>query len=113
MFLSHSKKNNRDEIFLVDHLLCVANRSRLLIKDTKFDASDTAFYSGLLHDVGKLNPWYQLLLQKQNSEDELDKKYVRKHSIFSAWIAYHLLRTRAQKTINADIMCSCRTPYPS
>ena len=107
MFLSHPKENNREAIHLVDHLLCVAERSKLLIKDTEFNAIDTAFYSGLLHDMGKLNPWYQESFSPQSSNDEPNKEYVQKHSVFSAWTAYHLLYNNPKITEKQLMQIAC------
>ncbi len=92
---------------LVDHLLRVAERSKLLIKDTGFDAANTAFYSGLLHDIGKLNPWYQEKFSGKILETTLNEKYVRKHSIFSAWIADHILSNKSDITEKQRKQISC------
>ncbi len=61
---------------------------------------DSAFYSGLLHDVGKLNPYYQLLFSSDPSKQQavkkqLDREYLRAHAIFSALAVYDLANIAA------------------
>jgi CRISPR-associated helicase Cas3/CRISPR-associated endonuclease Cas3-HD len=94
-FLSHPKEN---DITLESHLAKVGEQARNLIKDTSFDnaASEASFYAGLLHDLGKLNPFYQQVFQADEKdridlEKSLLSEYERQHSIFSAWAAYKLL----------------------
>ena len=93
-FLSHPKEEG---ITLKEHLEKVADKSRELMSQTKFTSADTAFLAGLLHDVGKLNPYYQQLFHadldtRKELEMNLRTKYVRQHSIFSAWAARFLLK---------------------
>lgn len=58
-------------------------------------AGKDAHIAGLLHDIGKLSPWYQERFAGKD-EKELDVKYGQKqHSPFSAWIAMHLLFGKA------------------
>nr|WP_276977006.1 CRISPR-associated helicase Cas3' [Ferrimicrobium acidiphilum] len=86
-FLSHSYLDkNGNKRLLKDHLMRVAEKTRQLIADTSIRHEDIAYYSGLLHDVGKLNPWYQLEFSgyPQNG-------YTREHAVFSAWAADSLL----------------------
>ena len=71
---------------LQDHLRDVGRKSRELFADSKFGNTDMAFYAGLLHDLGKLNPWYQLTFTGRDTG-----QYVRLHSVFSAWAADRLL----------------------
>ena len=96
MFLSHPKEHG---IFLQDHLLKVAKMAASMVSKTRYPSSsvDAAFYSGLLHDIGKLNPYYQEIFHadrkmREDLEKSLLTKYDRQHSIFSAWAAFHLLR---------------------
>lgn len=97
-FLSHPVDEKNSSPLLVDHLLKVAHKSKELFSKTKFSNKDLAFYSGLLHDVGKINPIYQSIFsetektkQKEIEESEL-KKYAKEHSRFSAWAADKLLQ---------------------
>jgi len=93
-FLSHPSPEAKS---LKEHLLEVANKSKEIFKKSKFSDDDTVFYAGLLHDIGKLNPYYQEIfaqptkdMQDSKKQDML-KKYARKHSVFSARIAEGLL----------------------
>ena len=92
-FLSHSKE---DEKLLIDHLLEIAEKTKCIFSETKFSNTSLAFYSGLLHDIGKINPYYQQMFQaaKNNREQAKEKaleKYVGEHSRFSAWTVDKLL----------------------
>ncbi len=66
------------------------------MRQTNFASSRLAYYAGLLHDIGKLNPFYQELFhaapdRQKSLESELESKYERQHSVFSAWAAEKLL----------------------
>ena len=41
------------------HCKSVADKARELCQGLNLNCETTAYYAGLLHDVGKLNPWYQ------------------------------------------------------
>lgn len=41
---------------LIEHLVAVGKKSEQLFAETSFKNQKIAFYSGLLHDVGKTNP---------------------------------------------------------
>ncbi len=91
-FLSHPKENRA---LLKDHLISVAKSAASLVSQTRF-STEPAFYAGLLHDIGKLNPFYQEIFHadrelRSSLEKELKKKYERQHSLFSAWAASFLL----------------------
>lgn len=86
-FLSHSDlDDNGNKRLLKDHLTRVAEKTKQLIAGTAIGHEEVAYYSGLLHDVGKLNPWYQLEFRSQHHDG-----YIRMHAIFSAWTADSLL----------------------
>jgi CRISPR-associated endonuclease/helicase Cas3 len=92
-FLSHPKEQGTS---LKEHLLAVARVGRDLVAKTKFSPG-SAFYAGLLHDFGKLNPFYQEIFHADRTirpqlEKDLLSKYERQHSIFSAWAALYLLQ---------------------
>ena len=90
-FLSHEDKD------LVEHLLEVGKKSKEIYCQSKFENHDLAYYAGLLHDVGKINPYYQLIFHKENTNDI--QKYLRRHSVFSAWATSYLLRKRLDRNL--------------
>ncbi|MGD0406615.1 MAG: CRISPR-associated helicase Cas3' [Candidatus Bathyarchaeia archaeon] len=78
---------------LIAHSLKTAKGAREIA--SSIGLGDPAFYAGLLHDVGKLNPYYQELFSSDPSSREnvkigVDRNYVRAHAIFSALAAYGL-----------------------
>ena len=92
-FLSHPKEDEKHN--LIRHLIEVANKTQDLLSQTKFDIAKAGFYAGLLHDIGKLNPFYQeLFVTKKKAmkekEIELLLKYAAFHSPFSAWTGLKL-----------------------
>ena len=94
-FFSHHPDEVKEPC-LIDHLLKIAKTSEDLFSQTSFPNRCIAFYSGLLHDIGKLNPFYQEIFNAKKSQLHLARKkalekYVRRHSVFSAWAAYLLL----------------------
>jgi len=95
----------RGESDLLQHCLKVAERAKELAAGFGTDVSDAAYYSGLLHDLGKLNPYYQILFSsepfaRKQLQTELQSKYVRAHSIFSALAAHRLLSSMDYKKRN-------------
>lgn len=99
-FLSHSD----EKADLIDHLLHVGKKSKDLYLHAKFKNPNIAYYAGLLHDLGKINPWYQLIFHNMKSKKDVNKEYVRKHSIFSAWAAYSLLYKKHQEDLIDKIL---------
>jgi len=90
-FLSHPAENGREAIPLHEHLAKVAGLARGVAERMSPGSGEDAFAAGLLHDIGKLSPWYQKLFAGEG-EDALYSKYgPRFHSPFSAWAALHLL----------------------
>ncbi|MGA9171468.1 MAG: CRISPR-associated endonuclease Cas3'', partial [Nitrososphaeraceae archaeon] len=92
-FLSHPKEDEKHN--LIKHLVEVANYTKELLSQTDFDIASAGFYTGLLHDIGKLNPYYQeLFLAKKKDinkkKEELSLKYSNFHSPFSAWTGLKL-----------------------
>lgn len=78
---------------LIAHSLNVARKAKDLLSETGLETA--AFYAGLLHDIGKLNPYYQILfsseaLKRQDVKIKLDKEYIRAHAPFSALAAHRL-----------------------
>ncbi|MCE2507289.1 MAG: CRISPR-associated helicase Cas3' [Nitrosopumilaceae archaeon] len=95
-FLSHPIDEQAP--LLVDHLLSVGKKSEELFSESLFSNKSLAFYSGLLHDVGKINPIYQKIFHEpeKNNRKNIEKheltNYVKEHSRFSAWTADKLLQ---------------------
>jgi CRISPR-associated endonuclease/helicase Cas3 len=90
-FLSHP-----DNKLLIDHLIKVGNKAKEISSQTDLNCADAAYYAGLLHDLGKLNPFYQEIFhadaEKRKATEELSlQTYVQIHSPFSAWAAHKLL----------------------
>lgn len=106
-YLSHPI--NQGQHSLLEHSIAVASKAQNLLSLTKFQSSELGFYSGLLHDLGKLNPYYQILFniswvsERQLKQEELRQTYEPFHSPFSAWIAEKLLYDR-DKPINYTLL---------
>lgn len=92
-FLSHPIDQPRHS--LIEHLIAVGGKSKKLFAETCFKNQKIAFYSGLLHDVGKINPWYQEIFNatqdRKKIQEQVSEKFVQQHSVFSAWAAKYLL----------------------
>jgi len=85
-FLSHPIEDKKHS--LIEHLLEVAEKSDELFLQTKFSNFSLAYYSGLLHDIGKINPFYQEIFHETKNRKKVEEKalekYVQEHSRFSA-----------------------------
>jgi len=94
-FFSHPVNEKKHS--LSDHSIRVADKTEELFKTTGFYLKNFGFYAGLLHDIGKLNPYYQelFILADHNlrrlKQDELSSVYENKHSPLSSWAAIKLL----------------------
>lgn len=92
-FLSHPIDQSKHS--LIEHLIAVGEKSDKLFAETSFKNQKIAFYSGLLHDVGKINPWYQEIFHatqdRKKIQEQVSEKFVQQHSIFSAWATKYLL----------------------
>lgn len=101
-FVSHPVESG---IQLTEHLFTVSGYVRDLLEGTKFNSnSDIVYYSALLHDIGKLNPYYQYLFYteeklRDQKKKELANIYLGQHSLFSAWMASKLLHGKG--TLNS------------
>ena len=101
-FKSHSDSDRT----LIEHLLGVGFKTEWLIKNVikkkenlYFLDSDIAFLTGLFHDAGKINPYYQkmfLVIKNNNNE------YIKAHAIFSSIIALDLIDRNKFKVKNKD-----------
>ncbi len=94
-FLSHPIEDEKNS--LIDHLIKVGQTTRQLYLQASFSSPDIAFYSGLLHDIGKLNPFYQQIFHEPKNnrktvQKNVSEKFIQQHSIFSALAAYGLLK---------------------
>ena len=91
-FLSHPAEHGRDGTPLADHLSRVARSAGEIAERMFPKAKSDAFAAGLLHDIGKLAPTYQMLFTGKKTEQDLCSVYgPRRHSAFSAWAARHLM----------------------
>ncbi len=93
-FLSHPIEDEKNS--LIKHLLEIGKTADKIFTQTTFTNTSLAFYSGLLHDIGKINPYYQEMFHttKNNREQVKEKaleKYVGEHARFSAWTVDKLL----------------------
>ena len=81
-FLARPKDLEGKNSGLLEHSLKTAHRAQEIASSLGFGDNfvDTAFYAGLLHDIGKLNPYYQILF----SSGQVNGDYLRAHAIFSA-----------------------------
>ncbi len=93
-FLSHPIEDEKHS--LVNHLLDVGRTSKEIFSQTNFLNTSLPFYSGLLHDIGKINPFYQKMFHETKNRKQVEEKmletYVQEHSRFSAWAADKLLQ---------------------
>ncbi len=94
-FLSHGPEKPP---LLDDHLIYVGKRAQKLASDSCFTSKDIAYYAGLFHDLGKLNPYYQKLFCGENI-DALLKIYHPFHAPYSCWFTKYLLK---QTTLNIE-----------
>ena len=89
--LSHPIEEPKNE--LINHLLKVGKDAEKIFSDTKFSNTKLAYYSGLLHDIGKINPFYQDVFNASKGiiRDQAMaialQNYVQEHSRFSARVA--------------------------
>lgn len=72
---------------LSEHLYAVAEKARLFAEP--FGAGDLAYWIGLLHDIGKINPRFQEYLQAVANGEPSRKT---RHSIWGAALLYHVIR---------------------
>lgn len=102
-FLSHSDPPQPLSV----HCEKVGKAGQNLCTGLNVDCANAVYYAGVLHDVGKINPLYQIPFHKltknpretskeftarMNAEmDLLEPTYIREHAVFSAWAAYKLL----------------------
>ena len=98
-FFSHPKENEGSQ--LIDHSLKTAKCAEFLTDS--LGLGEQAFYAGLLHDLGKLNPYYQILFSSEPEIREklrlqVQGKYVRAHAFFSALSAYRLIQISGWST---------------
>ena len=89
---AHTKNRDGKEDFLLDHLRNVAIMARCFAE--KFNSGAIAFWLGLLHDFGKINPFFQSYL-KAMEEDLSHPK--APHAIWAAAFMYWLLSVKNQK----------------
>jgi len=107
-FLSHPKDPGNEAKLLVTHLKEVGEKASRLAQETRFERAKIASeYAGLLHDIGKLNPFYQDLFhtnfeEREKKKQELRAIYQQQHSLLSAWGAKKLLKN--VRGVDADTL---------
>ena len=91
---AHTPGPSGDWHLLTAHLVSVAEKARLLAEP--LGAVDLAYWIGLWHDLGKINPQFQDYLRAQN-----EGRYHRRvpHAIWGAALAYDLIWRRSHKAI--------------
>jgi CRISPR-associated endonuclease/helicase Cas3 len=90
--IAHTKGQNGKDDFLIDHLKDVAVMARSFAE--KFGCGAIAYWFGLLHDLGKINPLFQSYL-KAMEENRSHPKVP--HAIWGASFIYYLLWCKNQK----------------
>jgi len=106
MFLSHP---NHD---LVEHSIRVAKKTREILNETNLNISNIGFYAGLFHDIGKLNPLYQIAFLEKSEDTvkqkikELESTYLRWHAPFSEFISHFVLKDLGLETYERDKISS-------
>ena len=109
-FFSHPIEEKKH--ILLQHSIDVATKTEYLLSRTKFHNEKLGYYAGLLHDFGKLNPFYQILFRTKKSDreiiqKELELKYEPVHSPFSSWMAEKFFEKRRDidyRTVNKIII---------
>jgi CRISPR-associated endonuclease/helicase Cas3 len=93
---------------LLEHSLKTAYRAKQIASGVGL--GEAGFYAGLLHDIGKLNPYYQIFFSsepwnRQIVKRQLNNDYVRAHALFSALAAYSLINiTALPKSIRKQVL---------
>jgi len=90
--IAHTKGQDGKEDLLIDHLKDVAEMARCFAD--KFNSGALAYSLGLLHDLGKINPFFQSYL-KAMEENRSHPKVP--HAIWGAAFMYYLLWSKNHK----------------
>jgi len=91
-FIAHTKGPDGEKDLLIDHLHKVAGTARRFAD--KFNCGALAFWLGLLHDLGKINPLFQLYLKAMEENRSHPKQ---PHAIWGAAFIYDLLWCKNKK----------------
>ena len=76
--VAHTQGQDGKKDLLIDHLLDVAVMARSFAE--KFNCRALAFWLGLLHDLGKINPLFQSYL-KAMEENRMISQRIQKKSL--------------------------------
>jgi CRISPR-associated endonuclease/helicase Cas3 len=90
--IAHTKSEDGKEDLLIDHLGEVANKARYFAD--KFNCGPLAFWVGLIHDIGKINPLFQSYLNAMEENRTCPRE---KHAIWGAAFIYYLLWGKNRK----------------
>lgn len=100
-FYSHS-----DKTLLSSHCYAVAEKAKNLVSSIHGVDADAAFWAGLFHDTGKLNPYYQVAFTTgRGPRDAPPSKYIPMHAPFSAFATENYLQLGNKQTIAKAVSC--------
>ncbi len=97
-FLSHPYKKGEDNT-LVNHSLKVADSAIMIAKEIRGISPESAFITGLMHDFGKLNHYYQDRFKNDEKfgENGSARPIVQVHSAFSNFIAKQMIKPEGKE----------------
>jgi CRISPR-associated endonuclease/helicase Cas3 len=90
--IAHTKSEDGKEDLLIDHLEKVAEAARYFAE--KFNCGPLAFWLGLIHDLGKINPLFQAYLKAMEEKRAWPRT---EHAIWGAAFVYYLLSGKNRK----------------
>ncbi len=82
--LAHSKGHCDKKDLLLDHLVDVADKAKIFADC--FGCGTLAYWLGIFHDLGKVNPDFQEYLKAMEEEREHPKV---PHAVWGASLMYH------------------------
>ncbi|MEM3290938.1 MAG: CRISPR-associated helicase Cas3' [Candidatus Micrarchaeaceae archaeon] len=94
-FYAHSEKDD-----LIKHSIEVAQKAKELTANILNFNTKAAFLAGLFHDLGKLNPYYQIIFNNPVFTNAKAGNYAAIHSRFSARIFYSCYYPNSQQDVD-------------
>lgn len=101
--LARPKENGKQEL-LSNHCIRVAKKTAELFLEAGFNNEDLALTTGLFHDFGKLNPYYQKFAKTKDSNAYPPK--LRQHTTLSTILLRNLSKLSKQQRSKAAICIS-------